>query len=471
MPPIPQVYINLGYFTEVGGLPAPLMLWRIFTDGGWILVLVALMQGLWLLWIQWRRGLYAKTVGYCIMAIDVPRMNEQTPKAVEHIFEMVASAYAGFDRYEKYWLGKIQPTFSFELVSISGYVQFLAYCPVKFRDMIEAAIYSQYPEAEIVEVADYTDRIPAVYPHPEWEAFGTEFVLKKPSHLPIRTYIQFEHSLSEEYFKDPIAPTLEVMGALKEGEQLWLQILCEPTDDDWKDASRAAVDKIMGKKPPVKTGLIEELGSWPMMVVTEATGIGPGESAPAKKEEQPKMMSLTPGEKNILEAVQMKASKLGMRCKVRMVYAGKRSVFNKGRISGIRGAMSQFTSLDMNGLKTYGAVTPKTDYPWQRWAAPTKLMAVIRNYRNRSGKGATAYILNTEELATLYHFPYVHVKAPLVKKTEAKRGEPPTALPTLESYAVSPFKPKSAVKPAEPKKAPPPAEVLDEDEEGLEEFN
>jgi hypothetical protein len=59
--------------------------------------------------------------------VDVPRMNEQTAKAVEHIFSTIAGAYSGLDRFEKYWLGKFQPSFSFEIVSIGGYVQFLVH--------------------------------------------------------------------------------------------------------------------------------------------------------------------------------------------------------------------------------------------------------------------------------------------------------------------------------------------------------
>ena len=43
--------------------------------------------------------------------------------------------------------------------------------------------------------------------------------------------------------------------------------------------------------------------------------------------------------------------------------------------------------------------------------------------------GASPKILNVEELATLWHFPSLLVKSPLVKKAEAKRGEPPVGLP------------------------------------------
>jgi hypothetical protein len=136
----------------------------------------------------------------------------------------------------------------------------------------------------------------------------------------------------------------------------------------------------------------------------------------------------------VLEAVQQKLSKIGFMCKMRMVYAGKRDVFNKGRVTAFKGAMNQFTSVNMNGFKPYGPVTPKGTYFYQRWSENEKKTKIVRNYKNRSGKGGPKYPLNTEELATVYHFPMLTVKAPLVKKTEAKRAEPPSALPTEDRY-------------------------------------
>ena len=38
-------------------------------------------------------------------------------------------------------------------------------------------------------------------------------------------------------------------------------------------------------------------------------------------------------------------------------------------------------------------------------------------------------ILNTEELATIYHFPGVTVGAPSMPRLQARRAEPPAGLP------------------------------------------
>jgi hypothetical protein len=426
---MPTIQINFDYFVQLGSLPFPLLMARIFLDGGWIPVLLVLLQGLWLLWVQSRQEKFAATLSYCVLAIDIPRNNEQTPKAAEQIFTHLSGAYSGLDSFEKYWKGKFNPSFSFELVSVGGYVQYLVHCPKKFRDLVESSIYAQYPEAEISEVPDYVDQVPRRFPDPEWDCFGTEFVLKKPSAYPIRTFTEFEDKAAEEMiFKDPMSAILEVMSGLKRGEQMWLQFRVTPVDEAWQKKGEEVVDKIMGKKKVAPKGFVDHLIDIPMAVVHEL--MHGGEEAPKeKKPDQPKIASLSPGERKVLEKIQEKLAKVGFMVKIRVVYVGRRDVFNKGRMSQLKGAMSQFNAVNMNAFKGYGPVTPKGDYFWQRWSENEKKTKIIRNYRNRSGKGATPFALNIEELATLYHFPMLSVKAPLVKKTEAKRAEPPSSLP------------------------------------------
>lgn len=437
-----------GYFTALGNLPFPVMMWKIFWDFGWIPFIWISLWGGWHLWVQWRQNKFAATIETCLLAIDIPRQNEQTAKAVEHIFSVLGAAYSNLDRYEKYWTGKFPPTFSFEIASIGGYVQFMVHTWVKHRDLVEAAIYSQYPDAEIVEISDYTGGIPKTYPHPEWNVFGTEFKLKRPSYLPIRTYFQFEHTSAEVTFKDPISMVLETMASLKPGEQLWLQFLITPNDGSWKDSGEKAVDKMMGKKPPQKSSPMDSIMWLPKGVAHEMFGVfGDSASAAADNKDDFKMLNMSPGERQVIEAIQMKLSKIGFNTKIRLVYAGRHDIFSKKRFTAIKGAMSQFSALNMNQFGVYGKVTPKKDYFYQRWSEPSKKMSIVSRYRGRSGEGAPSFILNTEELATIYHFPMFDVKAPLLKRADAKKAEPPARLPTGD-FTESPFIGKPSSPPA-----------------------
>jgi hypothetical protein len=430
---VPQIVIDLSGIYALLEKPLPELYWTLFVYGGWIPFVWVFWDGFKAIWLNSRQDKYAPTIQYVLLSINVPRMNEQSPKAVEHMFTHLAGTYSSPNFKEKWFQGKFTPSFSFEYASIDGYTQFIIRTPVQFRDLIEASIYSQYPEAEVVEIADYTKDVPHDYPHPEWDCWGTEFTLAKPSAYPIRTYSEFEHSLSQE-LKDPLSSLLETLSRLKKGEQVWIQILVTPRDQDWTKESLALTDKLKGRPPkkkptPMWQTAVEEGLSVVTMGVSQVVGVGASEKKEVKKEDN-KVMNLSPGERKMLEQIEVKASKIGFGVKIRFIYVGKRSVYRKGpMISMVRGALGLFGSLDGNSLKNYGKAAPKTDYFWQRWSAEEKKTKIIKRFSGRSGAGANKFVLNVEELASLWHFPQVLVKAPLIKKVESRKVEPPFTIP------------------------------------------
>jgi hypothetical protein len=430
----PQITIDLSGIYGLMDKPLPELWWTIFVYGGWIPLVWILWKGLSEMWLLSRQGKYAPTIQYMTLSVSIQRLNEQTPKAIEHMFTHLAGTYSSPNFKEKWWIGKFTPSFSFEYASIDGYTQFIVRTPVQYRDLVEASVFSQHPDAEIVEIADYTKDVPLKFPDPEWDCWGTEFTLAKPSAYPLRTYTEFEHTLSGE-LKDPLASLLETLSRLKKGEQVWIQFLVTPRNQDWAKESLALTDKIKGrpakkKAPPLWQHVIESGAGFAATAMNQiAGGEATGDKKPEKKEDN-KVMNLSPGERKMLEQIEVKASKTGFGVKVRFVYVGKRAVFRKGpMISMVRGALGMFGSLDGNSFKNYGKVAPKTDYFWQRWSAEEKKTKIIRNFSNRSSNGADRFILNVEELASLWHFPQVFTKAPLIKKVESRKVEPPFALP------------------------------------------
>lgn len=431
---LPQIVIDLSGVYGLMDKPLPEMYWTIFVYGGWIPVVWILWYGFSQMWLNSRQEKYAPTISYTLLAVSIPRMNEQSPKAVEHMFTHLAGTFSSPNFKEKWFQGKFTPSFSFEYASIDGYTQFIIRTPVQFRDLVEAAIYSQYPDAEVAEVADYAQGVPHDYPNPEWDCWGTEFTLAKPSAYPIRTFSEFEHSLSGE-LKDPLSSLLETLSRLKKGEQVWIQILVTPRDQEWTKESLALTDKLKGRPPkkkptPMWQSMTEESFSIVTAGISQIVGVGgEGEKKPEKKEDN-KVMNLSPGERKMLEQIELKASKTGFGVKIRFVYVGKRSAFRKGpMISMVRGALGLFGSLDGNSLKNYGKAAPKTDYFWQRWSAEEKKTTIIKRFASRSGDGAERFVLNSEELASLWHFPQILIKAPLLKKVESRKVEPPFSIP------------------------------------------
>ena len=142
-----------------------------------------------------------------------------------------------------------------------------------------------------------------------------------------------------------------------------------------------------------------------------------------------KAFKVTEQEREITKAVVRKIAKPGLKTKIRVLYIAKKEVFSKvTRKDIVKGTLKQLAHGDLN--KFGGANSPEDDYFWQVWYYGYHQRRLMEGYRTRSTEiGAKPFVLNIEELATIWHFPTINVKAPLIKKTVAKRSEPPTETP------------------------------------------
>lgn len=416
----------------------------ILTNGGWIVFPFIIVWGAWVGWIEYIRNKFDASIEFVLLAIDIPQMNELSPKAVEQIFAHLYGIKKSGDLIERYIEGYNQMGISLEIVSIEGYIQFLIHTPAKFRDLVEAAVYAQYPDAEITEVEDYIDMIP----HPEkladseWDIYGTEMKLTKPELYPIRTYPMFEHSLSKRLL-DPLASMMEIMSRMGPGEQLWIQIVAAPVDDEWREKGLALINKLIGKKSDkkgvdlmyfpkeVSRGFIESFTA----SIIPPSDLDGGQTQKKEREWPSQMQHLSPDERDIVENIGIKISKLGFKSKVRFVYAAHKSVFKKSKgVSGVIGAFQQYSTPQLNGLKKNKKTETKVHYAFIKSRTKSRKKRILYGYRYRSMKrGRKGYILNIEELASLWHFPTLDVKVASLQTVSAKKGQPPASLP-VESF-------------------------------------
>lgn len=412
--------------------------WWLLSHGGFIFVLVALAYGIWWVYMDYIQGEYVKKTKYVLLAIDVPKENEQTPKAVEHIFSHFHGIQRSPNLIDKYIEGYVQPTISIELISIGGYIQYLIRTPAAARDLTESAIYAQYPNAEITEVEDYTTEFGAQFPNPDFNVWGAEIVFTNEDPYPIRTYPTWEHSLTQT-FLDPMASLLEVMNRLQTGEQIWFQWVLSPTPGgEFRKKGLEVINKLIGAKTKAKVTTLDQilqapgaaaLGTWQTLT---RTLLEPGEAAKPKKDDngQPNLLQyLPPNVRAVVEAVGIKISKLSFATKFRIVYLGKHDVFNRARVAGLMGALKQFSTMDMNGFRPHKKVKTSAEYYFVEQRTNALRRKIFRQFKNRSMMGGQAIYMNIEELASVWHFPVITVKAPSVQKMDAKRGEPPVALP------------------------------------------
>lgn len=404
-------------------------------------VLGVIIWGFSHLWLDYKQEQYEHHLSWVNLEVRVPQTSIQTPKGMENFFSNLSGAKSGLTWKEIWLLGKEQARFSFEIISNGGDISFIIRTQEKYRDIIEADLYAQYPEAQILEVPDYTGMIAKKYPNDDQTLFGSELTLGKPDYFPIRTYEDFEHQGEKENrFKDPLLSLLELMGKMQPGEHLWLQIIIRPpSDDSWVKEGLAYLGKVMGKEAaaPKKSGLLSMFDGlfWlPFGMLEQAVGLklGGGAEKGEKKPDDFKMFRLDTAEKMQIDGVAEKISKVGWNVKIRWVGVGPSAAFRKGVFaSGVKGAFQPFNSPIMNQIGAHGPSVPKNDYFWQVWVEGKKQSILAQRFAKRSfGAGATPCLLNAEELATLFHFPSADARTPVLTAMGARRSEAPNTLPS-----------------------------------------
>ena len=413
--------------------------WQIIRNWWWLPLPFLLWRPLTFLWIWWRQGKWDATQKRVLLEIKVPKEVLKPIRAMEHVFAGIHSLHDVVVWREKWIEGQFQLSISLELVSIGGDVHFYIRTPKSFRDVLESNIYSQYPDVEITEAEDYAKKIPQDIPNKNWDLFGFDMVNTKPSPYPIKTYTEFEKEIAleatEEKRIDPLSNLLEGMASLRPGEQLWVQIVARPirTEIAWVESGRKIIEKITRRA-------VEEAPS--QAILKDALDViitgEPPKEAERKEEIMPPEMKLTPGERQLVQAIEQKITKFGFSCNIRFIYLGEKSVFFKPRARIPFSFYKAISYGDVGGLKPWKvtATKVKTVFLWfldQRRAYLRK-RKLFKNYVRRVGPlfpmhGGT-FVLNTEELATLFHFPSRGgVPTAGIKRIESVRKEAPPGLP------------------------------------------
>lgn len=417
MTPTEVLYVLGSVFAKTWWLVAPPFLFFTFLE----------------LWLGYVRLLYLRNMQWVLLEVKVPKEITRTPKAMEQVFAAVNAIWPKVSFWEKWLKGKVADWVSFEIVGYSGGVYFFIRLPSAYRNLIEAALYAQYPGAEITEASDYVEILPSTMPNKVYDLFGTNYVLAREDAYPIRTYEYFE-DMEEERRLDPIAAITEAMSKLKSGEMIWLQLLIQPVEDDWKKKAEETINQLIGAKPKsspsifsAAVDLIVDLIKAPFVPPDWAVG---GEKKPEKKSEGPQNLVafLTTHKRDVVKAMEDKISKIGFKTNFRFLYIDRRDSFTRVNVAAVVGALQQFNTKHLNAFKPDMATMTIGKHPFKQRREYLRKRDIFTAYKFRAFAGKS-FILNTEELATLYHFPSIVVAAPKLQRLEAKKGEPPPNLP------------------------------------------
>ena len=363
------------------------------------------------------------------LEIIPPREIERGPQMMENIYAGVTGVLTTYNTFDEYLKGAFwHDRFSMELVGGEGKIHFYIRTQKKYRNMVEAQVYAQYPDAEIVEVADYTENFPKIVPNKYWDMWGVDFEFTAPDPIPIKTYDKFEESVTGEMI-DPMAAIAEVLGTLGPGQHMWLQFILQPLPEPQKKKYEAVVKKLKGEAVVETMGILGHTAD----VFRNVLGgmFGPVEFKGAEKKElQPLEFRLSPGEKELLKATEENLGRNLFWTKMRYIYLGRKDGFERSNVSAFIGAIKQFNDMNMNQVKpedttkTYGKIF------FTKPRAAFRKRKLYARYKKRNMDGPKI-VLSTKEMATMFHFPDMGVKSPAIPRTASKLGSAPQNLPVM----------------------------------------
>ncbi|MBI5765795.1 DUF87 domain-containing protein, partial [Candidatus Falkowbacteria bacterium] len=343
-----------------------------------------------------------------IFILTIPKIYEGKEIKETDIHELIAKienfyatlgglwAYKGF----KTWLFGRYDSWSFEIVVGSdGLITFYIAVPQYLCDHIQQQFLSSYPHCLIEEVADYNIFGAVGY------VAGGYLKLVKEKMFPILTYKNME--------VDPLTATLSTLSKLPPGHTVAIQFVMRSARAKWRQRGvKVASQMHQGKslKQAIKSdsaGLIGVLGKpadWFSV---------PQKNEPDKAKET---YHLTSMEEQTAKAIEEKAAKAGLDVNIRLITFGPTEAAAKDIVHQIAQSFAQYSNYEYaNGFKAIIKGTGK------------KLINdfIYRNFDEKLG-----LVLNTEEMASLWHLPLIPTEVPNIRWLQARKLTPPINTPT-----------------------------------------
>ena len=340
-----------------------------------------------------RRGDDAKNSG---AEDNITQLREQIAVA-ETLFSSVAGLKpeGGIQRFFRGG----QKHLSFEIVVKNSHINFYVAVPQNLKDFIEQQIHAQYPHAEITQISDYN-----IF-EPNSHIAAARLISKHKSVFPYKTYKKMD--------SDPLVAILNPLSKILETEGAIIQYVLRPATKKWRRKGVKIIREIkQGKKFEVvaRDSVFKK-------TLREFGDFVKGSYKPNAQNHMPeqKTYQLTPMEEEMMKGMEEKLSHGGLEVVIRIVSSAGDEIKAKMNLENIVNAFSQYNVYQYGN--SFGALVP---------SRPGKLISETI-YRTIESK--TAMILNTEELASLWHLPTPSTETPHINWLGARKASPPTNMP------------------------------------------
>lgn len=387
-----------------------------------LVALVVLFFGVFIyFWLEHRR--YTKHImprarNSVFLEIQMPKENEDENSknnseqrssmiaVAEQVFTAISElgshdAVKGGNRFDDY--------LSFEIAAVGKKISFYINCPRRLQDLVEKQLQAQYPTSHIEEVRPYNPFVPNA------KQSALEMRLQKSYSYPLRTYKNME--------SDPLNAITNAMSKLEEGQSAVMQLIISPAaSSTWqKHPLKMASEIQQGKNPSEvgKSAFAKEMKGWGSEFSHSIRGSNnQNQNNPQNRNHidltgNYAAIQLTPMQQEIVKRLEEKASRPGFYANIRLITSAGQQQVADGHMRNLLASFLQYNMPPFNGFKAIKKNTKK----------------IVLDYIFRVFHMHDELLLNTEELASLWHLPTPFMETPNIKWLLFKKAPAPTSMP------------------------------------------
>jgi hypothetical protein len=287
-----------------------------------------------------------------------------------------------------------QRHFAFEIIATKGLIHYYVVVPLVLADVVKQAVIAAYPTARLEECEEHNifSEVGKLS-----GTIGGELTLKKEFSYPIATY--------QDSKRDAMQALLNVMSSLSRDDGAAVQVLLRPASDKWVKTSLARTSRIRKEKLQKREGITN------MRDIAGALW-----KPPESKEKQPEEKQLSSLEQATVDAIEDKTRHPGYEVLIRIIASSNTAARSQSILKNIVAVFSLFDAPGKNGFKF--AVSKNIEQFVTSF--------IFRFFPQELGTN----ILNSVELATIFHFPdQRHTQTTQLQRQMSKQVDGPNQMP------------------------------------------
>ncbi|HLM84064.1 MAG TPA: type IV secretion system DNA-binding domain-containing protein [Candidatus Bathyarchaeia archaeon] len=331
-----------------------------------------------------------------------PKSEKELISVMEHLFASLGNIKEKASIWHRIIYGDAVVALEIANPADNDEICFYVGAPKKFINIVERQIHSFYPKASIERVKDYNIFSPGSF------TAASSLTLKDQHHFPIRTYQTLE--------ADPLNNITNVLGKFDEKKEgAAIQLLMKPARGGWRYKGKQVAHKMQQGRQlsDVKRDtLVRQAGRGFLSVLRQKDS-----KQKDILDQNKETIQLTPEEQEVVKKIEGKAGKAGFNLNIRLVASALHQPRAEEILSELENAFIQYENPGLNSFKVLreNRLRPKN----------IAFDFIFRNFREDQ-----SFILSSEEMASVFHFPLFSTETPKIAWLKARTAAPPSNIST-----------------------------------------